>query len=51
LPRSRENYKEFEPLCQVQKDLSMFYVKADSPFKTMAGGEASPKKKVQRIQW
>lgn len=32
----RENYKEeFAPLCNVQQDLSMFYVRAESPFKTM----------------
>lgn len=32
----RENYKEeFAPLCNVQQDLSMFYVRAESPFKTI----------------
>jgi putative tricarboxylic transport membrane protein len=32
----RENYKEeFAPLCNVQQDLSMFYVRAESPFKTL----------------
>jgi len=32
----RENYKEeFTPLCNVQQDLSMFYVRAESPFKTI----------------
>jgi putative tricarboxylic transport membrane protein len=32
----RENYKEeFAPLCNVQQDLSMFYVRAESQFKTL----------------
>ena len=32
----RENYKEeFAPLCNVQQDLSMFYVRAESPHKTI----------------
>ncbi len=32
----RENYKEeFSPLCNVQQDLSMFYVRAESKFKTL----------------
>lgn len=32
----RENYKEeFAPLCNVQQDLSMFYVRAESQFKTI----------------
>lgn len=31
----RENYKEFAPLCNVQQDQSMFYVRAESPFKTI----------------
>ena len=31
----RENYKEFAPLCQVQQDESMFYVREESPFKTI----------------
>ncbi len=32
----RENYKEeFAPLCNVQQDLSMFYVRAESKFKTL----------------
>jgi len=31
----RENYKEFAPLCNVQQDESMFYVRAESPFKTI----------------
>lgn len=31
----RENYKEFAPLCMVQQDQSIFYVRAESPFKTI----------------
>ncbi len=31
----RENYKDFAPLCNVQQDESMFYVRAESPFKTI----------------
>jgi tripartite-type tricarboxylate transporter receptor subunit TctC len=31
----RENYKEFAPLCNVQQDESMFYVRAESQFKTI----------------
>ncbi|MBM4349820.1 MAG: tripartite tricarboxylate transporter substrate binding protein [Deltaproteobacteria bacterium] len=31
----RENYKEFVPLCNVQQDQSVFYVRAESPFKTI----------------
>ena len=31
----RENYKEFIPLCNVQQDESMFYVRPESPFKTI----------------
>jgi len=31
----RENYKEFTPLCNVQQDQSIFYVRAESPFKTI----------------
>jgi putative tricarboxylic transport membrane protein len=31
----RESYKEFAPLCNVQQDESMFYVRAESPFKTI----------------
>jgi tripartite-type tricarboxylate transporter receptor subunit TctC len=32
---SRENYRKFAPLCNVQQDQSMFYVRAESPFKTV----------------
>ncbi len=31
----RENYKEFIPLCNVQQDISMFYVRAGGPYKTI----------------
>jgi putative tricarboxylic transport membrane protein len=31
----REDYKKFAPLCNVQQDLSMFYVRAESQFKTI----------------
>ena len=31
----REDYKLFAPLCNVQQDESMFYVRAESPFKTI----------------
>jgi len=31
----REDYKLFAPLCNVQQDQSMFYARAESPFKTI----------------
>ncbi|MBU3931470.1 MAG: tripartite tricarboxylate transporter substrate binding protein [Pseudomonadota bacterium] len=31
----REDYKAFIPLCNVQQDESIFYVRAESPFKTI----------------
>jgi len=31
----REDYKAFAPLCNVQMDESVFYVRAESPFKTI----------------
>jgi putative tricarboxylic transport membrane protein len=31
----REDYKKFAPLCNVQQDQSMFYVRAESKFKTI----------------
>jgi len=31
----RENYKQFVPLCNVQMDESIFYVRAESQFKTI----------------
>ena len=31
----RENYREFVPICNVQQDQSMFFVRQDSPFKTI----------------
>src|SRR4030043_1796750 len=34
----RENYKEFVPLCNVQQDESMFYVRAESSFKQIQEG-------------
>jgi tripartite-type tricarboxylate transporter receptor subunit TctC len=30
-----ENYRDFAPLCQVQQDISMFYVREGSPHKTI----------------
>ncbi len=32
---NRENYREFAPLCNVQQDQSMFFVRQESPFKTL----------------
>lgn len=32
---TRENYRKFASLCNVQQDQSMFYVRAESPFKTI----------------
>ena len=31
----RENYREFAPLCNVQQDQRMFFVRQESPFKTI----------------
>lgn len=30
-----ENYKDFAPLCQVQQDISMFYVREGGPYKNI----------------
>ena len=31
----RENYRDFMPLCNVQQDETVFYVRAESPYKTI----------------
>jgi len=31
----RENFREFMPLCNVQQDITVFYVRAESPYKTI----------------
>lgn len=47
----RENYKEFVPLCNVQQDQSMFYVRAESPFKTIQEVIGYAKENPEKLQF
>jgi len=47
----RENYKDFVPLCNVQQDESMFYVRPESPFKTIQDVIKFAKENPGKIQF
>jgi putative tricarboxylic transport membrane protein len=46
----REDYKAFTPLCNVQMDQSIFYVRAESPFKTIQDVIAYAKANPGKLQ-